>query len=58
MVMDIIKQVLLAVNYMHEQNITHRDLKLENLLCDATDSSDKLTVKLIDFGFACFFDPR
>ena len=29
---DIINQILLALNYMHKQNIMHRDLKLQNLL--------------------------
>ena len=29
----VIKQVLLCLNYMHKKMITHRDIKLENLLC-------------------------
>jgi serine/threonine protein kinase len=28
----VIKQTLYALNYMHNQNIMHRDVKLENLL--------------------------
>lgn len=38
-------------------NLTHRDLKPDNLMCVGGDSQD-LTVKLTDFGFACFFDPK
>lgn len=48
---------MLALNYMHLQNVTHRDLKLENLMCVNNDVAD-LTVKLTDFGFATFFDPK
>ena len=53
----IINQIMLAVNYMHKQNMSHRDLKHENLMCLSEDSED-LNVKLTDFGFATFFDPK
>ena len=53
----ILKQVLLAINYMHNKNIAHRDLKPENILLDSTDK-DELEVKITDFGFACYFDPK
>ena len=39
-------QVCDAVRYLHEQNITHRDLMLENLLLD-----QGFEVKICDFGF-------
>ena len=53
----IIKQVLLAINYMHQKNITHRDLKPENILLEHQDK-DRLEIKISDFGFSCFFDPK
>jgi len=42
-------QMLLAVNYLHHEGITHRDLKLENFLYDEKGSD---FLKLIDFGFS------
>ncbi len=40
------RQVAEAVRYLHNRDISHRDLKLENLLLD----SDR-NVKICDFGF-------
>eukprot|EP00927_Polykrikos_kofoidii_P002438 TRINITY_DN10976_c0_g1_i1.p1 TRINITY_DN10976_c0_g1~~TRINITY_DN10976_c0_g1_i1.p1 ORF type:complete len:555 (+),score=120.75 TRINITY_DN10976_c0_g1_i1:182-1846(+) len=47
-------QMLLAVNYMHSQNIVHRDLKLENFMYERTESDH---LKLIDFGFSHVWEP-
>lgn len=45
-----ISQVLLGVQYMHNQRIIHRDLKPENLLL-----TDDKTIKIADFGLAVEF---
>ena len=37
------------MNFFHQKGITHRDLKLENLLINAD-----CDVKIADFGFAAF----
>ena len=42
-----IHQIFDAVKYLHERNITHRDLKLENILLDSTNN-----IKICDFGFS------
>lgn len=42
---------------MHAKNIAHRDLKPENILLDSADPNN-LNIKITDFGFSCFFDPR
>lgn len=43
----IFKEIAAALKYLHEKNIAHRDIKLENIILD-----DKLGPKLIDFGFS------
>jgi calcium-dependent protein kinase len=46
------QQVFSAVFYMHSSGIVHRDLKLENMLLD---NSQSRNIKIVDFGTACEF---
>ncbi|XP_031624983.1 calcium/calmodulin-dependent protein kinase type 1 isoform X2 [Contarinia nasturtii] len=46
----LIRQVLEAVDYMHEQGVVHRDLKPENLLYYSADEDSKIMIS--DFGLS------
>lgn len=46
---ELVWQMLLALNYIHEQGIMHGDVKMENFMFDSKDSNN---LKLIDFGFS------
>lgn len=50
----VIYQILLALNYIHSNNVMHRDLKPENILLESEDK-DNLNIKLSDFGFATYY---
>ncbi|OMJ91761.1 hypothetical protein SteCoe_5662 [Stentor coeruleus] len=50
---EIIDQILSGVAYIHQKNLIHRDLKLENILLQ---SNEELDVKIADFGSASVQD--
>ena len=46
-------QIVGALNYCHQNNTCHRDIKLENILVEYNPSNETQSkAKLIDFGFA------
>jgi 5'-AMP-activated protein kinase catalytic alpha subunit len=45
-------QIAAGLQYCHQHEVVHRDVKLENILMDSSKS-----MKLIDFGLAAFFTP-
>lgn len=53
--LNIMKQLLEALDETHSKGITHRDVKLENLLMKMTESGE-MDVKLADFGSAVTSD--
>lgn len=72
LIKNIIRQILSGVNFIHKNNITHRDIKLENILIsylgdkknvsneDNDDNSlldyPDIQVKISDFGSSAFFN--
>lgn len=46
---EITRQVLEAVKYMHDQGISHRDLKPDNIMIE---QDDPVLIKITDFGLA------
>ena len=61
----LMKQILNAIIYIHDLNIIHRDLKLENIMVNFDSEKDKeelnmmkAKIKIIDFGFAIMLSSK
>lgn len=57
---QVIREIGGAIAFMHEKNIAHHDIKLENIMFKqhkvAGDEREHMTFKLIDFGLASQYD--
>ena len=54
-VKQILKQLMIALNYLHSKSISHRDLKPENIIVDHCLTS-YVKIKIIDFGLSAISD--
>lgn len=45
-------QLVEGLQYLHQHNMMHRDLKPQNLLLTSSTLDDSMTLKIADFGFA------
>jgi serine/threonine protein kinase len=55
-VKEITYQIGIAIKYLHDYGIVHRDLKLENIMM--TDSTENSIPKIVDFGLAKMLAPN
>ena len=57
---NIMRQLLSAINFCHENGIIHRDLKPENILIESNNEkdSDFFKIKVIDFGTCELFQSK
>ena len=56
---NLVYQMIIAVNFLHKQDVIHRDLKLDNIMVDLEridDHSTTMICKVTDFGFAKTMD--
>ena len=60
----LMRQIVDAIKYIHQRNIIHRDLKLDNIMVSFDNDNDKnncnmmrARIKIIDFGFATKLTP-
>jgi serine/threonine protein kinase len=55
----IVTQTLLALKFLHDQNIVHRDIKSDNILLLKNEQKrGRIVCKICDFGLSSYIDPN
>eukprot|EP00915_Cephaloidophora_sp_WS-2016_P005473 GHVH01007285.1.p1 GENE.GHVH01007285.1~~GHVH01007285.1.p1 ORF type:complete len:522 (+),score=95.80 GHVH01007285.1:335-1900(+) len=52
----VVRQILSGISYLHQRNISHRDMKPENILLEKEDEIEAL--KIIDFGLSTVYEAK
>ena len=53
---EIFKEIISAISYCHDNNVVHRDLKLENILF--LNKNENSEIKIIDFGVSTILEKK
>ncbi len=56
--LPIMRQVANGLSFLHDQSITHRDIKPRNILITGSPDPDQCQAKISDFGLAKFLNPE
>lgn len=52
----ILEQIFSGLSYLHNRGVIHRDIKPENIVIVDTEDPNELSIKIIDFDNATFFE--
>lgn len=58
MMIEVITPIVDAVAYLHQNRITHLDIKPSNIMLKVNPSTNKITPMLIDFGLSKHYDEK
>src|SRR5690606_1789564 len=58
MIVNMTVQILKGIYALHDKNIAHCDIKLENILIFKSKKEEDVRLKVGDLGFGCYCDEK